>query len=308
MPRQKRSRGVRVATGKAAAATPGALPLGAPWKGDDAIAICGRLTGVHAALCRPSAGSGGVASWMRADPAAGGVECRRAAAAQMPALVRAPDTPRRYACPKGLPCACLAVAGRAPCDRFLWLRACRIYGREAAACDRAAAAGETVPASVSDEAFDTAVLLLAAMACRALPDGTHPAPSRLPAPSVTQTDQVCQVCRRVHERYADHRLRLRSLAEEIGVGLVHLCTTFSRAVGVPFRSYLNAWRLHKARELLVEGRLSIKEVAGQTGYGDANRLRLDFKDAYGLAPRPWREEALRRVFRDRLPQATTASK
>jgi transcriptional regulator GlxA family with amidase domain len=89
---------------------------------------------------------------------------------------------------------------------------------------------------------------------------------------------------------------------------VHLCTTFSRAVGVPFRSYLNAWRLHKARELLVEGRLSIKEVAGQTGYGDANRLRLDFKDAYGLAPRPWREEALRRVFRDRLPQATTASK
>lgn len=76
------------------------------------------------------------------------------------------------------------------------------------------------------------------------------------------------------------------------VSVAYLCTLFTRGVGVPFRSYLQVWRLHQVKSWLLEDRLSIKEIASRAGYNGANRLRLAFKSATGLSPRGWREARL----------------
>lgn len=89
----------------------------------------------------------------------------------------------------------------------------------------------------------------------------------------------------------DGHLSLRTIAQEHALTVSHLCTLFSHALGVPFRTYLKNWRLHKARALLRDESLSIKEIAYRVGYNDPNRLRLEFKDVTGHSPRAWRESA-----------------
>ena len=110
--------------------------------------------------------------------------------------------------------------------------------------------------------------------------------------SAHQKRLVRHVCRAVHARCEDAHLRLGLFAAENAVSVAYLCTLFTHAVGVPFRSYLQAWRMLKVREWLSEDRLSIKEIAANAGFNDPNRLRLAFKAMTGLPPREWREKRL----------------
>lgn len=146
----------------------------------------------------------------------------------------------------------------------------------------------------TDDDFDLAVNLLAVMAgstghAEDGVSGTRVNGKRLTA---HQKSLVRHVCRAVHARFEDAHLRLGSFATEHAISVAYLCTLFTRAVGVPFRSYLQSWRMLKVREWLSEDQLSIKEIAVRAGFNDPNRLRLAFKAATGLPPREWRERHL----------------
>jgi AraC-like DNA-binding protein len=69
----------------------------------------------------------------------------------------------------------------------------------------------------------------------------------------------------------------------------YLSGLFSKAVGLPFRSYLKELRLEKARTLLADPLKRISEIARVVGYTDSNRFRLDFKALNGLSPSAWRQ-------------------
>jgi two-component system response regulator YesN len=69
----------------------------------------------------------------------------------------------------------------------------------------------------------------------------------------------------------------------------YLSDLFSHAVGLPFKAYLTELRLEKAKELLVDPKYNVNEVAQAVGYAGADRFRLAFKQHTGLAPSRWRE-------------------
>ena len=58
------------------------------------------------------------------------------------------------------------------------------------------------------------------------------------------------------------------------------CSIFHSVVGMPFKEYLNRYRIEKAAELIASGEKA--SVAGSScGYGDASTFYRNFKKIYG---------------------------
>jgi AraC-like DNA-binding protein len=68
-----------------------------------------------------------------------------------------------------------------------------------------------------------------------------------------------------------------------GVTVSHLVRSFSRAVGLPPKSYHAQIRLARARRLLGQGK-SATWVAYECGFADQSHLSRRFRESYGLTP------------------------
>jgi AraC-like DNA-binding protein len=68
-----------------------------------------------------------------------------------------------------------------------------------------------------------------------------------------------------------------------GVTISHLVRSFSRAVGLPPKSYHAQVRLARARRLLAEGK-SATWVAYECGFADQSHLSRRFKECHGVTP------------------------
>jgi len=68
-----------------------------------------------------------------------------------------------------------------------------------------------------------------------------------------------------------------------GVTLSHLVRSFSKAVGLPPKSYHAQVRLARARGLLAEGKAATW-VAYECGFADQSHLSRRFKECYGVTP------------------------
>lgn len=75
-----------------------------------------------------------------------------------------------------------------------------------------------------------------------------------------------------------------------GVTISHLVRSFSKAVGLPPRSYHAQVRLARARRLLAEGK-SATWVAYECGFADQSHLSRRFRTHYGLTPGAFQEQS-----------------
>ncbi len=79
-------------------------------------------------------------------------------------------------------------------------------------------------------------------------------------------------------------INLKSLAEYCSVSSGYLSRLFSEHLNTTFNDYLNNTRIEAAEHYLVEGKLSVKEIAYRTGYNDPNYFSRIFKKYKGLSP------------------------
>ena len=84
--------------------------------------------------------------------------------------------------------------------------------------------------------------------------------------------------------YRDKNLSLREAADHLGVSYGYLSTAFARTYGKNFKAYLMSLRAEKARELLMERKYKIYEIADMTGYGSSRYFTEAFKRRYGISP------------------------
>lgn len=82
-----------------------------------------------------------------------------------------------------------------------------------------------------------------------------------------------------------------TLAAKAGVSRAALARRFSELVGEPPMTFLAAWRLALAADLLREPDATIGAVARQVGYGSPFALSAAFKRVYGVSPREHRTGA-----------------
>ena len=71
----------------------------------------------------------------------------------------------------------------------------------------------------------------------------------------------------------------------------YFCKLFKQCFKVNFSAYLNEYRVNRARQLLLDLRLSLKDIGAAVGYSDANYFTRVFKRLTGQTPSEYRVAA-----------------
>jgi len=81
-----------------------------------------------------------------------------------------------------------------------------------------------------------------------------------------------------------------SLLESTGYSYHHVCRIFRKSFGLSPLSYLNARRLERAKLLLNDPRLTVSEVAYQSGFQDPGYFIRIFRRQTGMTPGRYRQQ------------------
>ena len=87
-----------------------------------------------------------------------------------------------------------------------------------------------------------------------------------------------------------HRdITLEDVAKEVNLSTYYFSKLFKSEIGENFIDYLTHVRLDRAKELLENKNLSIKEICFTIGYADPNYFSRNFKKIVGVTPTEYRE-------------------
>ncbi|MGN7761315.1 response regulator transcription factor [Paenibacillus sp. 22594] len=87
----------------------------------------------------------------------------------------------------------------------------------------------------------------------------------------------------IHEHYAEE-LTLAELSDKVFISRNHLSIIFKNITGETFNNYLTRVRIEKARELLMERKMLVYEVAERVGYKNIPYFSTLFKKITGMNP------------------------
>ncbi|MCR5218662.1 helix-turn-helix domain-containing protein [Treponema sp.] len=99
---------------------------------------------------------------------------------------------------------------------------------------------------------------------------------------------IKKVCDYVNENLSKD-ISLEEAADFAGISSFYLSKLFKEEKGETFINFISDKRLEKARQLLEETELSIKEITAEVGYNDQNYFSRIFKNKYGLSPKEYRK-------------------
>lgn len=163
-----------------------------------------------------------------------------------------------------------------------------------ALADRALASRDATDGDATDGGDCADVFL-----CGGLADESPPCDERspaLPCDRRSLTPRIAELMRLVERRIEDEYMTAISLdtaAKSAGLSSFYFSKAFRQWKGMTFIDTLNEVRVRKARELLANPVLSVKEIAARTGYSDPNYFARVFKSAYGATPTEYRNKILR---------------
>ena len=99
---------------------------------------------------------------------------------------------------------------------------------------------------------------------------------------------IKKACKFIEEHLSED-FSLEVLAQELGVSPYHLSRLFKEEKGENFINYVTSLRLEKAKKLLGDNSLIIKEISTGVGYNDQNYFTKLFKQKFGLTPTEYRD-------------------
>jgi AraC family transcriptional regulator len=87
----------------------------------------------------------------------------------------------------------------------------------------------------------------------------------------------------IHDNLDQH-LTLADLSQVAGMSPYHFARTFKRVTGVTPHRYVLAARVEQAKNLLLQGRLTLAEISSQVGFFDQSHFTRAFKQLVGVTP------------------------
>lgn len=98
---------------------------------------------------------------------------------------------------------------------------------------------------------------------------------------------IHQVCCYIDANYSKN-IRLEEMCDMAGFSKCYFCKLFKQFTGMNLMDYVTIRRIEKAKELLKDPKISIKEISAVIGYNDANYLTAVFKKWENLSPTEYR--------------------
>ena len=92
------------------------------------------------------------------------------------------------------------------------------------------------------------------------------------------------------EREYANDLELDAIARRLATSRRQLQRAFAEAGSTSFRTRLAEVRMRRARDMLREGTLQVREVAGRVGYRQAAQFAKTFRRHHGRPPSTFRRE------------------
>ena len=112
------------------------------------------------------------------------------------------------------------------------------------------------------------------------------APSRSEAQHVERLKQVLSY---IHYHYQEP-IRLKDLAEVLGMSEEHFCRFFKKTMKKSPVSYMNEYRMQQAKILLTDTDSKILDIALQVGFDNLSYFITVFKHHCGLTPSQYRKQ------------------
>ncbi len=103
--------------------------------------------------------------------------------------------------------------------------------------------------------------------------------------------QLVQQARRLIDAHLGEALSLDRLAHELYVSRTRLCAAFKQETGMSVGAYIQTQRVGRAQDLLARDDLPIQQIAREVGYARQGSFTEMFRQATGLTPTQWREQA-----------------
>lgn len=94
----------------------------------------------------------------------------------------------------------------------------------------------------------------------------------------------------LQENY-DRQVDFSALAESLAVSAPYLSKLFHEQTGTSPMRYLTELRMSRARKLLADSSLTVREIAVRVGYPDPFHFSRSFKNAVGVSPAQFREQS-----------------
>ncbi|MBP3886430.1 MAG: response regulator [Cellulosilyticum sp.] len=98
-------------------------------------------------------------------------------------------------------------------------------------------------------------------------------------------------------------LSLQDVAQEMNYADAYFCKVFKQYFHKSFTTYLSEFRVEKAKELLMDVTINVKEISDKVGYRDSNYFTKVFKRIEGMTPseyRMWALENKRNLMTERV--------
>jgi AraC-like DNA-binding protein len=95
------------------------------------------------------------------------------------------------------------------------------------------------------------------------------------------------------EAHLHGNISLQQVAEACELSVSHFARAFKTTFRKPPHHWLVERRVARARDLMVNSRLPLVDIAAQCGFADQSGLNRSFKRIHGLAPGTWRRSAVR---------------
>lgn len=93
----------------------------------------------------------------------------------------------------------------------------------------------------------------------------------------------------IGQHYAEPGVTVGAIALSLGISEGHLSHTFKKETDYTLLNYLTRYRIHKAMELLREGKLKVYEIAERVGYRDIAYFSTMFKKLSGMTPTEYQD-------------------
>ena len=94
----------------------------------------------------------------------------------------------------------------------------------------------------------------------------------------------------IEEHYKNSELTLQAVARNLNISANYLSNVFSKKRGIPFKKYLQQYRVQQAVTLLLETDYSVATIAETVGFVDSNYFIKVFRDYYHITPYRYRTQ------------------
>lgn len=88
--------------------------------------------------------------------------------------------------------------------------------------------------------------------------------------------------------HIDGEIALEELAHQCGLSRSHFARAFKVTTGAAPHRWLLTQRVQRAKDLLLNSKLSLEQIAGRCGFADQSHLTRVFANFVGMTPGQWR--------------------